>query len=89
MAITIRREKNDRGVPLKNLKLGATFLYDNRVGVIVERNGHTFPIDLTTCTNFRKKLPDRPWIAQDYGSEIPPSTLVLPVEIELSYKVVG
>lgn len=88
MAITIKREKNNRGVPLRGLQVGATFLYDNRVGVVVERNGHTFPLDLTTCGNFKT--------VRTYGkydtykaSELDPETIVLPVEVEMTYRVVG
>ena len=88
MAITIKREKNERGVPLRGLQVGATFLYDNRVGVVVERNGHQFCLDLTTCRNFRKNNNLR-WDAYYKNSELDPDTLVLPVEIEMTYKVVG
>jgi len=89
MAISVKRVKNERGVELGSLKVGDTFMYDNRVGVMVERNGHAFALDLTTCTNFRKTIPARPWIGQNYGEELTPSTIVLPVEIEMTYRVVG
>lgn len=84
MAIKISREKNERGVKLGSLKIGDTFLYDNRVGVVVERNGHDFYLDLTTCGNFRKN-------SQRYsqGVELGANDIVLPVEIEMTYKVVG
>ena len=88
MAITIKRAKNERGVKLSSLNVGDTFLYDNRVGVVVERNGHGFYLDLTTCRNFRHKF-TRPLGMEDYGAEIPPETIVLPVEVEMVYKVVG
>ena len=88
MAITIKRVNNERGVPLRGLQVGATFLYDHRVGVVVERNGHTFPLDLTTCGNFKA--------VRSYGKydaykapELDPETIVLPVEVEMTYKVVG
>ena len=87
--LTIGRVKNDRGVKLGSLKVGDTFLYDNRVGVMVDRNGHCFPLDLTTCTNFRKSLPARTWMPHEYGAELTPETVVLPVEVEVTYKVVG
>lgn len=87
MAITIKREKNDRGVKLCSLNLGDTFLYDNRVGIIVERNGHRFPLDLTTCINFRKSF--LYGNKREYGEELSGSEIVLPVEAELTYKVVG
>ena len=89
MAITIKREKNDRGVRLGSLKLGDTFMYDNRIGVVVDRNGHQFYLDLTTCSNFRRKQPSRDWIPHDYSDEISPDTTVLPISVELTYKVVG
>lgn len=88
MAITIKREKNNRGVPLRGLRVGETFLYDNRIGAVVERNGHQFYLDLTTCHNFRKSN-DLRWDTCYKNSELDPDTLVLPVEIELTYKVVG
>lgn len=88
MAITIKREKNNRGVPLRGLRVGDTFLYDNRIGAVVERNGHQFYLDLTTCHNFRKSN-DLRWDTYYKNSELDPDTLVLPVEIELTYKVVG
>jgi len=88
MAITIKREKNNRGIKLSSLKVGDTFLYDNRVGVVVERNGHQFYLDLTTCHNFRKSN-DLRWDTYYKNNELDPDTLVLPVEIELTYKVVG
>lgn len=87
--LTIGRVKNDRGVKLGSLKVGDTFLYDNRVGVMVDRNGHCFPLDLTTCTNFRKSLPAREWMPHEYGAELGPEVIVLPIEVELTYKVVG
>ena len=88
MAIKISREKNERGVMLGSLKVGDTFLYDNRVGVMVDRNGHSFPLDLTTCTNFRTTRSYGKW--DNYKSpELTPETIVLPVSVELTYKVVG
>ena len=87
MAISIKREKNNPEVPLGSLSVGDTFLYDNRVGVLVERNGHTFPVDLTTCGNFRVVDPQF-WKMSDYkNGELAPSALVVPVSVELTYKV--
>ena len=87
MAIKITREKNNRGVRLCSLNIGDTFLYDNRVGVIVEHNGHSFPLDLTTCVNFRKSfLYDN---KREYGEQLSGLEIVLPVEVEMTYKVVG
>ena len=89
MAIKISCEKNERGVKLGSLKVGDTFLYDNRVGVIVERNGHSFPIDLTTCGNFRVIDPTFRRSASYKNNELPPTAIVLPISIEMTYKVVG
>ena len=86
MAITISRIKNERGVPLGSLKLGDTFLYDNRIGVVASRNGHDFPLDFATCAEFRVHT------GRFHGAEyavLSPEAVVLPVEIELRYKVVG
>lgn len=85
--LTIGRVKNDRGVKLSSLNIGDTFLYDNRVGIIVERNGHRFPLDLTTCINFRRSFMYNN--KREYGDELSGSEIVLPVEAELTYKVVG
>lgn len=88
MAIVFKREKNERGVKLGSLKVGDTFLYDNRVGVMVERNGHAFALDLTTCGNFKK--------VRSYGKhdvyaapELEVDEIVVPITIEMHYKVVG
>lgn len=85
--LTIGRVKNDRGVKLCALGVGDTFLYDNRVGIIVEHNGNRFPLDLTTCTNFRKSF--MYGNKREYGEQLSGSEIVLPIEAELNYKVVG
>lgn len=84
MAITIKRVKNERGVELGSLLVGDTFLYDNRVGVMVERNGHPFPLDLTTCTTFHRNHS-----GNLYTGDLNDDIIVLPVEVEMTYKVVG
>lgn len=84
MAISIKRVKNERGVNLGSLNVGDTFLYDNRVGVMVNHNGYTFPLDLTTCNNFRRNLCNN-----TYTGELDDDVIVLPIEIEMTYKVVG
>ena len=83
MAISIKRVKNERGVALHTLSVGDTFLYDNRVGVIVDRDGYVFPLDLTTCGNFRHRHGDV------CTEELSGSEIVLPVKVEMTYKVVG
>lgn len=85
MAISIKRTKNERGVKLGSLHIGDTFLYDNRVGVMIDRNGHAFPLDLTTCSNFRRNHYGNTYS----GGELDNDVVVLPIEIEMTYKVVG
>lgn len=84
MSITIKREKNNRGVKLGSLNIGDTFIYDNRVGVMIDRNGHAFPLDLTTCRNFRRNH-----CGNTYTGELDNDVVVLPVEVEMTFKVVG
>lgn len=83
MAIKISREKNERGVTLGSLKVGDTFLYDNRVGVIATRNGEDYPMDFTTCCEMHHRA------EYPYGPSIGINTIVIPVSVELTYKVVG
>ena len=83
MAIAIKRVKNERGVMLNSLKLGDTFLYDNRVGVIAARNGHEYPMDFTTCCEMRHRA------EYPYGPSLGPDVIVTPVSVELSYKIEG
>ena len=83
MAITIKRVKNERGVKLDSLNIGDTFLYDNRVGVMIDRNGHAFPLDLTTCHEMAVHG------TYPFCKALPLDTIVLPVEVEMTYKVVG
>lgn len=89
MAITIKRVKNERGVALHTLKVGDTFLYDNRVGVIASRNGHNFPMEFATCREFRV-IDEHFWTKEyDKNPALSGSEIVLPVEVEMTYKVVG
>lgn len=84
MAISIKRTKNERGVKLGSLHVGDTFLYDNRVGVMIDRNGHVSPLDLATCCLFRRNR-----CGNTYTGELDNDVIVLPIEIEMTYKVVG
>lgn len=68
----IKRVKNDKSVTLKNLVVGQTFLYQNKVCMVVDRNGHGFVIDLNTGRNIT--VPDNAELAR--------------VECVLEYKVV-
>lgn len=81
MAITIKHTKNERGVALGSLNIGDTFLYDNRVGVIAARDGNKYPMDFTTSCemHYRTEYP--------YGPPLWSGTIVLPVSVELTYKV--
>lgn len=88
MAIVFKREKNEHGVKLGSLKVGDTFLYDNRVGVMVERNGHAFALDLTTCGNFRATRSYGKWDTFK-GPELGTDAIVVPITIEMTYEVVG
>lgn len=89
MAISIKREKNERGVALHTLNVGDTFMYDNRVGVIASRNGHDFPMEFSTCREFR--VVDEHFWAKgcDKNHTLSGSEIVLPVEVEMTYKVMG
>ena len=83
MAIKISHTKNERGVTLSSLKVGDTFLYDNHVGVIVARNGYAYPMDFTTCREMHRRA------EYPYGPSLGPDAIVIPVSVELTYKVVG
>ena len=83
MAISIKSIMNERGVKLGSLKIGDTFLYDSRIGVIACRNGHNYVMDFSTCCEMHRNS-DYP-----YGPLLGPNTMVLPVEIEITCTVVG
>lgn len=84
MAIKISREKNNRGVKLGSLRKGDTFLYDNRIGVMMDGGGFLIPYDLTCCGIFRRNH-----CGNTYTGEMSNDIVVVPIEAELSYKVVG
>lgn len=84
MSITIKREKNNRGVKLGSLHAGDTFLYDNRIGVMMDGGGFLIPYDLTCCIIFRRNH-----CGNTYSGEMDKDVVVVPVEVELTYKVVG
>lgn len=44
----IKRIKNNKATTLSNFKVGDTFLFDNKVCMLIDRNGHSFPINLET-----------------------------------------
>lgn len=69
--MTITRVENSKTVPFGTLFVGDTFLYRNTVGMIVDRNGHDFAIDLSTG----KLLP------------VQPNDKVVPVKCSLTYAI--
>jgi len=78
-----------RTVRLDTLKVGDTFMYDDRIGMMASRNGHDFPFDLTTGTEFYHEPPGRPWIPHNRPAMLDPSALVVLVDAELIYKIRG
>lgn len=83
MGITIKRVKNERGVRLGSLNIGDTFLHRNRVGIIVCHAGNKFPLDLSTGNEmyYEGSFP--------FVKSMDLDDLVLPIEVELTYKVVS
>lgn len=81
--------KENKTVPLDSLKIGDTFIYDNRIGMIVSRNGQCFPLDLTTGTEFWIKRPSREWIPSDSKPTILHSCSVVKVNCEVMYTIVN
>lgn len=61
-----------RTVALGSLKLGDTFLFDSRIGMIASRNGHEFPMELETGHEFWIENPAPPGFPT-----IPPQCLAL------------
>lgn len=68
----IKRVKNDKAVHLSDVFVGDTFLYQNKVCMVVDRNGHSFIADLNTGRNI----------------SIPQNAELVRVECVLEYKVV-
>lgn len=76
-----------RTVTLNDLKLGDCFLFDNRIGMIASRNGHDFPLDLSTGKEFYAVPPAREWIPHDRPAMLAPSAEVVRISAELVYKI--
>lgn len=76
-----------RTVTLNDLKLGDCFLFDNRIGMIASRNGHDFPLDLSTGKEFYAVPPAREWIPHDRPAMLAPSAEVVKISAELVYKI--
>lgn len=67
----IKRVKNDKAVRLSDVYVGDTFLYQNKVCMVVDRNGHNFVIDLNTSRNI----------------DVPQNAELVRIECVLEYKV--
>ena len=80
-------ERQARTVTLNDLKLGDCFLFDNRIGMVASRNGHDFPLDLSTGKEFYAVPPAREWIPHDRPAMIAPSAEVVKISAELVYKI--
>lgn len=68
----IKRVKNDKAVRLCDVCVGDTFLYQNKTCMVVDRNGHSFVIDLSTGRNV----------------SVPQNAELARIECILEYKVV-
>ena len=68
----IKRVKNDKAVRLCDLCVGDTFLHQNKACMVVDRNGHSFIIDLATGRNV----------------SVPQNAELARIECVLEYKVV-
>ena len=68
----IKRVKNDKAVKLCDLCVSDTILYQNKACMVVDRNGHSFIIDLATGRNV----------------SVPQNAELARIECVLEYKVV-
>ena len=68
----IKRVENNKALTIENFSIGDTFLFDNKVCMLVDRNGHPFPIDLETGKNITIKK----------------TTKLVKISCEVEYKVV-
>ena len=67
----IKRVKNDKAIHLSDVHVGDTFLYQNKICMVVDRNGHGFIVDLNTGRNI----------------SVPQNAELVRVECVLEYKV--
>jgi hypothetical protein len=67
----IKRVKNDKAIHLCDVCVGDTFLYQNKVCMVVDRNGHSFIADPNTGRNI----------------SVPQNAELVRVECVLEYKV--
>lgn len=68
----IKRVKNDKAIHLSDVYVGDTFLYQNKVCMVVSRNGHDFIVDLNTGCNI----------------SVPLNAELVRIECVLEYKVI-
>lgn len=76
-------------VPLNSLKVGDTFIFDSKIGMVASRNGHDFPMELATGHEFWIEDPARPWIPHNIPAMLGPNTEVVRVDCELIFKIRG
>ena len=67
----IKRAKNNKAIHLSDVRVGDTFLYQNKVCMVVNRNGYGFIVDLNTGRNI----------------PVPQNAELIRVECVLEYKV--
>lgn len=68
----IKRIKNDKAIHLSDVCVGDTFLYQNKVCMVSNRNGHDFIVDLNTGRDI----------------SVPQNAELVRIECVLEYKVV-
>ena len=55
--ISCKRVKNNRTVRYGSLRVGDTFLFDNKPCMVADRNGHSFPMAIETGTFMARVTP--------------------------------
>lgn len=70
--ISCKRVKNNRTVRYGSLRVGDTFLFDNKPCMVADRNGHSFPMSIETGT---------------FMARVTPESEVVPIECELTFTV--
>ena len=68
----IKKVKNDKAIRLCDLCVGDTILYQNKACMVVDRNGHSFIVDLATGRNI----------------SVPQNAELVRIECVLEFKVV-
>ena len=76
-----------RTIPFNSLKVGDTFLFDSRIGMVASRNGHDFPLDLATGKEFYAVPSARDWIPHSTPAMLAPDAEVVRVDCELIFKI--